>query len=72
MGRVLLPPKNRNHKLIADTRTTKGPTIQSVLDQNTYEKGIRITDQELAQLRITREDYHGDGTYSIHPRKASS
>ena len=54
--------------LIADTRTTKGLTIQSVLDHNAYEKGIKITDEEMAQLRIKREEFHGEWNYSVHPR----
>lgn len=54
--------------LIADTRTSKGLTIHSALDQNTYEKGIKISDEEMAQLRISRDEFHGDWNYSIHPR----
>jgi hypothetical protein len=56
--------------LIADTRTTKGLTIHSVLDQNVYEKGIKVSDEEMAQLRIRREEFHGEWNYSIHPRTA--
>jgi len=58
--------------LIADTRTTKGLTIQSVLDHNAYEKGIKVTDEEMAQLRIKREEFHGEWNYSVHPRTLPS
>lgn len=54
--------------LIADTRTTKGLTIHSELDQNSYDKGIKVSDEEMAQLRIKREAFHGEWNYSIHPR----
>lgn len=56
--------------LIADTRTTKGLTIHSELDQNSYDKGIKISDEEMAQLQISREKFHGEWNYSIHPRNA--
>ena len=58
--------------LIADTRTTKGLTIQSALDQNSYEKGIKVSDEEMAQLQISREEFHGVWNYSIRSRKASA
>jgi len=55
--------------LIADTQTTKGLTIQSALDQNSYEKGIKISDEEMAQLQISRGEFHGEWNYSVHPRR---
>lgn len=58
--------------LIADTRTNKGLAIQSALDENTYEKGIKISDEEMALLRITRDKFHGEWNYSIHPRTATT
>jgi hypothetical protein len=54
--------------LIAETRTTKGLTIHSALDQNTYDKGIKISDEEMAELRIKRDEFHGEWNYSISPR----
>jgi hypothetical protein len=56
--------------LIANTRTSKGLTIQSVLDQGTYEKGIKISDEEMMGLCISPDDFHGEWNYSVHPRKA--
>lgn len=54
--------------LIADTRTKKGLTIHSALDTNSYEKGIKVSDEEMAQLRISRDEFHGEWNYRIHPR----
>ncbi len=54
--------------LIADTRTKKGLRIHSALDTNSYEKGIKVSDEEMAQLRISRDEFHGEWNYSIHPR----
>lgn len=56
--------------LIANTRTSKGLTIQSALDQNSYAKGVKILDEEMSGLRLTPDDFHGEWNYSIHPRKA--
>lgn len=58
--------------LIGDTRTSKGLTIRSELDQNAYEKGIKISDQEMAQLRLDRDQFHGEWNYAIHPRTATA
>jgi hypothetical protein len=55
--------------LIANTRTTKGLTIKSALDQKAYEKGIKISDEEMAQLRISLGEFHGEWNYSIHPKR---
>lgn len=58
--------------LIANTRTTKGLTIHSALDENSYEKGIKVSDEEMAQLRISRAEFHGEWNYIIHPRTATA
>lgn len=58
--------------LIAETRTTKGLRIHSALDHNTYEKGIKISDEEMAQLSITRDEFHGEWNYCVHPRRATA
>ena len=58
--------------LIANTQTSKGLTIQSALDQGTYEKGIKISDEEMAGLCIRPDDFHGEWNYSVHPRKADA
>ena len=53
--------------LIAGTTTTKGLKIQAVLDENVYEKGIKVTDEELAGINIVRADFHGEWNYKILP-----
>jgi len=58
--------------LIADTRTSQGLMIHSAVDQNAYEKGIKVSDDEMAQLRISRDEFHGEWNYSIQPRRHAS
>jgi len=55
-------------KLIAATTTTTGLTVQSQLDTNTYPTGIVISDEQLDQLRIERDLFHGEWNYTILPR----
>jgi hypothetical protein len=54
-------------ELIAATTTTSGLTVQASHDSNWYERGIKITDTELAALPITRHDWHGEWNYTIAP-----
>jgi transposase len=54
-------------KLIAGTTTSKGLLIKSKVDEAVYEKGIKITDEELLKINIKRNDFHGEWNYSIAP-----
>jgi Rhodopirellula transposase DDE domain len=54
--------------LIADTRTTKGLSIRAALDPKRYVTGKKVTDEEMAGLRIERAAFHGDWNYTINPR----
>jgi hypothetical protein len=54
--------------LIADTRTTKGLRVRAVLDPQRYATGKKVTDQEMAGLRIERAAFHGEWNYTISPR----
>jgi hypothetical protein len=53
--------------LIGSTRTRTGLQIQAELDTNTYEKGIKVTEQEMESVRLKREKFHGDWNYRIEP-----
>ncbi len=55
-------------QLIANTTTRTGLTVQCRLDENIYEKGLRVSDAELAALNITHADFHGEWNYTIAPR----
>ena len=52
--------------LIANTKTTTGLKIGAKLDENTYEKGIKIKDEDMNNLNLVRADFHGEWNYSIH------
>ena len=55
--------------LIASTTTRTGLVVKAALDTNQYDTEIKVSDDELARLRITRHDFHGDWNYSIRPRQ---
>jgi len=54
--------------LIANTTTTEGLRIQAQLDDNTSEPGIKVSDQELAELAIERDVFHGEWNYRLKPQ----
>ena len=56
-------------ELISNTTTRTGLTVRAALDISTYEKGIKISDSELASVKLTRHAFHGDWNYTIRPRK---
>jgi hypothetical protein len=56
--------------LIAATTTTTGLRVTSVLDTNSYPRGIKVSDEEMTALRIERDPFHGDWNYTILPRAA--
>jgi len=54
-------------QLIAATTTDAGLQVRAELDENKYPKGIKVSDAELAAIRIQRHDFHGDWNYTIAP-----
>lgn len=51
--------------LIANTQTQKGLKIKAKLDENTYEKGIKIQNEEINNLNLSRDEFHGEWNYSL-------
>ncbi len=54
--------------LIASTTTDTGLTVGCQLDDNVYEKGIKVSDAEMASLNVTPASFHGEWNYTIAPR----
>jgi hypothetical protein len=54
--------------LIGNTKTKPGLRIHAELDSNSYPTGIKVTDKELAAVKIKRHAFHGDWNYTIDPR----
>jgi hypothetical protein len=54
--------------LIEDTRTRSGSRIRVEVDRNTYQTGIKVSDEDYAKIRIERAEFHGEWNYTILPR----
>ena len=54
--------------LISATTTTTGLTVKSRIDTNIYERGLRVSDQQMAELQLRREKFHGDWNYKLLSR----
>ena len=54
-------------KLIGSTTTAKGLKVRAALDAGRYERGIKVSDEELHAVRIERDEFHGEWNYSILP-----
>ena len=56
--------------LIAATTTSKGLAVRSRLDPQTYAKGRRVSDAQMAQVVLEPDAFHGEWNYTIHPSNA--
>ena len=54
--------------LIASTTTKKGLLVKAAIDTTRYKKGIKVSDADLAKVRLTPQRFHGDWNYTISPR----
>jgi len=54
-------------QLIRSTTTRKGLIVKAALDENDYEVGIKVSDEELAKVRLAPETFHGEWNYTIRP-----
>lgn len=54
--------------LIGSTKTQTGLRVMAVLDENEYEKGKEVTDDEMASLNIKGETFHPEWNYTISPQ----
>jgi hypothetical protein len=56
-------------QLIASTTTKTGLTVACQLDPEVYEKGIKVSDDEMASLNVKPDSFHGEWNYTIAPRR---
>jgi predicted transcriptional regulator len=55
---------------LAATTTKTGLKVECVLDERTYEKGIKVSDAEMDALDIRGDTFHPEWNYTVHPRPA--
>ena len=54
--------------LISATTTDAGLKVRCELDKKSYPKGVVVSDQDMAKIKILRADFHGEWNYTIRPR----
>jgi len=53
--------------LISATTTKTGLRVRAEIDPGKYPKGVKVSD-EVASIRIARDEFHGEWNYTILPR----
>ena len=53
--------------LIAETTTAKGLRVTCRLDRRKYRTGRKVTPEEMKQVNIYLETFHGEWNYVIKP-----
>ena len=55
-------------ELIRHTTTKTGLKIEAVLDENTYETGKKVTDEQMQHLTLEGDAFHPEWNYTIIPQ----
>ncbi len=56
-------------ELLSHTTTKEGLAVTAVKDNNVYPTGLKVSDEELAALNISRHSFHGEWNYTIRPQQ---
>lgn len=49
-------------------KTKTGLKVKAKIDENEYERGRVITDEELKNINIKHHKFHGEWNYTIRPK----
>ena len=56
-------------RAIKKITTDAGLKVCCEIDANAYPKGVKVTDQEIHAVNITRHQFHGEWNYTISPNQ---
>jgi 1-aminocyclopropane-1-carboxylate deaminase/D-cysteine desulfhydrase-like pyridoxal-dependent ACC family enzyme len=56
--------------LIGSTTTSTGLRVRAQLDTRAYPIGIKVSADELAQVHVAPDDFHGEWNYTINPQRS--
>ena len=59
-------------QLIANTATRQGLKIRAELDTRSYPVGNKVTDQQLAHVKLRPHKFHGDWNYTVGPLESKN
>jgi hypothetical protein len=55
-------------QLIGATTTRTGLKVQCTIDDARYPAGVKVSDAEMADLKLTPHAFHGEWNYTTEPR----
>ena len=55
--------------LIGSTRTDTGLRVRAEIDRNSYPKGVVVSDDQMAKVRLQPHTFHGEWNYTIRPKR---
>lgn len=58
--------------LIGTTTSTAGLRVRSELDKGRYPDGVKVSDEQMAQLLLDSHEFHGDWNYTLRPHRAGT
>ncbi len=56
-------------ELLSHTTTKEGLTVTATVDQHSYPTKVKVSDEEMRSLNITRDTFHGEWNYTIKPQE---
>ncbi len=56
-------------QLIGSTSTETGLRVCCEIDGNLYPKSIKVPDEEMPAINISRNEFHGEWNYTISPNQ---
>lgn len=56
-------------QLIQHTTTTTGLRVQAAVDAGRYPTGVTVSDEELANIYLLRDTFHGEWNYTLLPHR---
>jgi len=56
-------------QLIGATTTETGLRVCCEIDGNLYPRGVKVTEQQMQAINITRDEFHGEWNYTISPNQ---
>jgi hypothetical protein len=54
-------------ELIGHTKTTTGLIVRAAIDAGTYPSGIKVSNEQLSQVKLRLHKFHGEWNYTIRP-----
>lgn len=55
-------------QLIGATKTKEGLRVMARKEERKYEKGIKISDNQMKNLNMEKHEFHGEWNYTIKPQ----